>query len=524
MTHPEAEQSGSDGSGAGLDTGGRAVVVCAHRGPVSFSRAQDGSLEVRRGAGGLVTALLGLLPHLRDAVWVAHASGEADAEVARGAGGEVRVAFSSDDGAEAVDDDAADDRPSLRVRPVVVDDDDHNLFYGTVSNPLLWFTQHSLYGMGSDPSVGPAEHAAWAAYERVNDVFAEETVAAARGAGGESGRVLVLLQDYHLYLVAPRVREECPDAVISHFTHIPWPGPDGWRALPPAWVRAVVGGLLACDVVAFHTPEFAASFLLTVRALTEHEVDLDASTVAVDGRTVAVRSYPISIDVESVREVARGPRGEDYRADLTARILDAGQRLMVRVDRTDPSKNIVRGFLAFGQMLDEHPELVGEVVFLAVLQPSRQNVAEYADYLGSIGAVVAEINARHRRDGYEPVDLRMQDDLPLALAALRIADVVMVNSVNDGMNLVAKEASVLSERDAVLVLSTSTGAVGELGGDSLVVSPVDVSAQAAALAEAFTRDPATRERQATARRELVEARDVTAWMTDQLADLVPSGS
>ena len=256
-----------------------------------------------------------------------------------------------------------------------------------------------------------------------------------------------------------------------------------------------------------------------MRAETSHRVDLDAGVVHVDGRRVRVRAYPISIDVESVREIATSERGQEHAERLRSLLLEGGRQLVVRVDRTDPSKNVVRGFRAFGLMLDEHPELVGQVVLLAVLQPSRQGVPEYADYLGTIGAVVAEVNARHRLDGYEPVDLRLQDDLPLALAALRLADVVLVNSVSDGMNLVAKEVSVLSERDAALVLSDSTGAVEELGEHSLVVSPTDLSAQADALHAALTMSAEDRAEQAAARRHVVESRDVTAWMSDQLADL-----
>ena len=162
-----------------LDTGGRPVVVCSHRGPVSFSRDDAGALSARRGAGGLVTALLGLLPHLRDAVWVAHASGDADAEVA--AGGDVGVAFEAET-ARVLGDEEEPSAPSLRIRPVVVDDEDHEAFYGVVSNPLLWFTQHGLYGLGGGPDVGPAEHEAWAAYRRC-----ERRVRGGDG-GGRPGR------------------------------------------------------------------------------------------------------------------------------------------------------------------------------------------------------------------------------------------------------------------------------------------------------------------------------------------------
>jgi trehalose 6-phosphate synthase len=193
--------------------------------------------------------------------------------------------------------------------------------------------------------------------------------------------------------------------------------------------------------------------------------------------------------------------------------------MILRVDRTDPSKNIVRGFQAFNLMLEDHPELASSVRFLALLQPSRQDVAEYADYLGLIGAEVARINARHDDVGHEPIDLRLVQDLPLAVAAYALCDVLVVNAVVDGMNLVAKEASVVNRRDAVLVLSENTGAHQELGEHAVTVYPFDVRQQADALHQALTMAPEERRAKHEAAAAVVERNDISAWFSAQLADL-----
>ena len=175
------------------------------------------------------------------------------------------------------------------------------------------------------------------------------------------------------------------------------------------------------------------------------------------------RAYPISIDLEMFAELAAGEAVRALQEQLRETFLADGGRLVLRVDRTDPSKNIVRGFQAFGAMLDDHPELVGRVTFLAMLQPSRQDVPEYADYVAGIGAAVAEVNARHGSSERQAIDLRMADDMAFAVAAYSLCDVLVVNAVNDGMNLVAKEMVVVNSRDGVLALSENTGAHEELG-------------------------------------------------------------
>jgi len=474
-------------------------------------------MTVKRGAGGLVTALMGLAEHLDEAVWVCAAATEADAAVAaEHEGHPVEIAFAPEP--QLVGADTSVDVPTLNVRLVDVDRDRHDMFYGEIANPLLWFVQHELYGLATQPDIAAATHRAFAeGYVVVNEQFAD---AVAEEVESRGGRAIVLLQDYHFYLVGDLVRRRCPDAVISHFVHIPWPGPDAWRVLPTDMRERLLRGLLGCDVVAFHTRRFARNFLRCAQELLDLDVDLAAGTVRVGERTVTARAYPISVDVDAVEKTAASEEVAARRAALAEQHLHGDDRkLIVRVDRTDPSKNIVRGFRAFGLLLDEHPELVGRVTFLASLMPSRTDVPEYADYLAQVGAVVAEINARHHAESWQPIDLRLQEDLAFAMAAYQLADVLVVNAVNDGMNLVAKEAVLVNQRDGVLLLSENTGAHEELGPYALTVQPFDLQQHADAMYEALTM-PADRRRELmNAAAETVRRNDVQQWLSAQLEDL-----
>ena len=495
------------------------VVLLSHRGPVSFERDESGRRTGSRGAGGLVTALTGLVSDLPDAVWVCAASSEEDAAVAAEHDGQaVRVALDGEP--RLLDQDAAgagEGTSAVRVRLVEVDRQAHDDFYTVIANPLLWFLQHGMYGLALAPQLTKREHAAWDdGYVAVNRRFADAVVEEVEARGG---RALVMLHDYHFYLVAQEVRDRCPDALVSFFLHIPFPGPDTWRVLPPAWRERVLNGLLGNDVVAFHTEGFARNFLLSAQELLGLPVDLEAMTVQVGDRVVAARHYPISIDVEAIRELAATPEVAGHARALTEAFCVGERQLVLRVDRTDPSKNIVRGFEAFATMLEDHPELAGRVSFLALLQPSRQDVPEYADYLAEIGATVAKVNAAHGADGWAPIDLRLAEDLALAVAAYSVYDVLMVNALADGMNLVAKEAVVVNRRDGVLALSENTGAHQELGAFAVTLHPFDIQQQADALYAALAMDRDLRRARREAAARVVEENDIAKWLTAQLSDL-----
>ena len=402
---------------------------------------------------------------------------------------------------------------SYRLRLVAHDPAAYDRFYNVLANPTLWFVHHYLWGLGSAPDFGPELHEAWSdGYVPVNEGLA----AAALEELDREPDAAVLFHDYHLYLAPRMVREARPEVVTSHFLHIPWPEPDYWHALPPELRVAVHEGLLANDVVGFHTERWQRAFLLSVERLLGARVDREAGTVEHLGRTTRTVAHPISVDPAEFDRLRDDPGVLEREAALVAR---RPERLVVRVDRTDPSKNIVRGFRAYALLLERHSELHGRVGMVAQLAPSRQDIPEYADYVGAVEAAAREVNERFGRADWQPVELDVADDFLRSIAGYKQFDVLFVNPVFDGLNLVTKEAFLVNERDGALVLSENAGAHEELGEWAITVNPIDVSGQADALYEALTLEPGERRRRGDAIREHVRAHDITAWVDAQLADL-----
>jgi len=406
----------------------------------------------------------------------------------------------------------ADGAP-YRLRLVAHDPTAYDRFYNVLANPTLWFLQHYLWGLGSAPDFGPELHQAWSdGYVPVNEALAAAAVE-------ELDRVpeaAVLFHDYHLYLAPRLVREARPDVVTSHFIHIPWPEPDYWHGLPPELRVAVHEGLLANDVVGFHTERWRRAFLLAAKRLLGARVDREAGTVEHRGHTTRVVARPISVDPVEFDRLRDDPGVLEREAAVVAR---RPEQLVVRVDRTDPSKNIVRGFHAFALLLERHPELHGRVGMIALLAPSRQDIPAYAEYVGDVEAAAREVNERFGRDGWQPVELDVADDFLRSVAGYKQFDVLLVNPVFDGLNLVTKEAFLVNERDGALVLSENAGVHEELGEWAITVNPIDVSGQAEALYAALTLEPAERRRRADAIRDHVRAHDIREWVDAQLADL-----
>jgi trehalose 6-phosphate synthase len=491
MTITESE----DGAAAPQSAGGPLVVV-SHRGPLQFSR--DGDRRVAsRGSGGLVTAFAGLGAQVAEAVWICAAIGDEDVAVARERGpGPFQCSEAGD----------------WWLRMIELDADRHHQFYNMIANPLLWFVQHRLWDLSDAPDIGPAEHAAWRdGYVWVNRAFADAVLQQIVGVDAPS----VLVQDYHLYLVPGLVRARSDSAFISFFCHIPWPQPDAWRVLPQAWRRAIFEGLLGADIVGFHTEAYARNFVAGCGDILDLEVDLRRLEVRYDGRQVAARWYPISVDTDQLAAQAATPAVVEREEELRG---GRREHMILRVDRTDLSKNILRGFRAFGLMLERHPEMRERVTFLALLQPSRQDVHEYALYLERIRRTVADLNLAHGTADWQPVDLRFVDDIDLAIAAYKQFDVLVVNSIADGMNLVAKEGMIVSERNGVLLLSENTGAHAELGHFAVSVNPFDIEQQAEAMWAALTMEPAERRARRQACADIVKRNDLRRWLRVQLDD------
>ena len=445
-----------------------------------------------------MTALGGLLAH-HDVTWVASAMTEEDRAVALEQGGS--FVEETPDGAE------------YRLRLVSHEPAAYDRFYKQLANPTLWFLQHYLWGLGSAPDFGPELHEAWhSGYVPVNEALA----AAALEELDREPDAAVLFHDYHLYLAPRLVREARPGVVTSHVLHIPWPEPDYWHALPGELRIAVHEGLLANDVVGFHTERWKRAFLLSAERLLGAQVDRDTGTVEHNGHVTRVVAHPIGVYPAVFDRLREHPGGLEREAAV---VRGRPRQLVLRVDRIDPSKNIVRGFRAFALLLERHPELHGQVTMAALLAPSRQDIPEYAEYAAGVERAVREVNERYGADGWEPVQLDVADDFLRSVAGYKQFDVLLVNPVFDGLNLVAKEAFLVNERDGALVLSENAGAHEELGDWALTVNPLDLSGQADALYEALTLDSAERLRRADAIRAHVREHDIREWIEAQLADL-----
>ncbi|MGR4882721.1 trehalose-6-phosphate synthase [Streptomyces sp. LARHCF249] len=444
------------------------VLVAANRGPLSYALDNDGALSARRGGGGLVSGLSAALAEQPEALWICAALSDADREAVRRGVAEPGVRM-------------------LDIDPTMYDD-----AYNGIANSVLWFTHHHLYDVPREPVFDAEFRRRWASYTAYNQAFAEALAEeAAQGA-------YVLVQDYHLALVPGALRELRPDLRIGHFTHTPWAAKPFLDMLPDDVREQLLHGMLGADVLGFHTRAWADSFL-------------DGA-----GRgNVAV--FPLGVDAQELQALAHRPEVNDKLAQLRAEVGDL--KTIVRVDRTELSKNILRGLLAYRELLTVHPEWRGRVVHLASAYPSRQDLKVYRDYTESVRELAAAVNAEFGTADWQPVLVSVQDDFARSLAAYRMADVVLVNPVRDGMNLVAKEVPVVSEAGCVLVLSRGAGAYEELGQDSLTVNPYDVSETAAALHAALAMPAEERAERTKRLAAAATALPPAAWFTAQLAAL-----
>jgi trehalose 6-phosphate synthase len=325
-----------------------------------------------------------------------------------------------------------------------------------------------------------------------------------------------MVNDYHLYTLPGLVRGVRPDAFLHHFVHIPWSQSDSWRVLPSMIREEIYRGILSNDIIGFHTRSYRHNFLQCCEDLLGLEVNHDSGVVRVDDREVWVRAYPLPIDCRAVQAVAARERTREFERELLRRRRD---HLILRVDRADLSKNVLRGFSAFDVFLEQHPEFRERVTFIAQLMPSRTDVPEYAEYLERIEAVVAVVNHRHGSPDWMPIQLKLRDDLEEAVAAYKHYDVLMVNAMFDGMNLVAKEGPMVNERAGVSILSENTGAHEELGEFALSVNPFDIQELADSIHAALTMEDDERRRRLKGLQEIVTRRDPGDWIDDQLGDI-----
>ncbi|MEV5933880.1 trehalose-6-phosphate synthase [Streptomyces sp. NPDC093250] len=455
--------------------GAAQVLVASNRGPVSYEVGEDGSLRAKRGGGGLVSGLSAIGPEA-GALWVCSALSDGDREAVRRGAGE--------DG----------------VRMLDIPADVHADAYNGIANSVLWFVHHMLYQTPLEPVFDAEFRRQWASYETYNRAFAEALAEeAAQGAA-------VLVQDYHLTLVPGMLRELRPDLRIGHFSHTPWAPPEYFAMLPDDIARQVLRGMLGADRLGFLTRRWADAFTACCERFAGGLGDTRIGVHGLGADADFLRSRSHEADVDERIAALREEIGE-------------GRRTIVRVDRTELSKNIVRGLLAYRQLLDDHPEWRERVVHVAFAYPSRQELAVYRRYTAEVRRLADDINERYGTPGWRPVVLHLKDDFARSLAGYRLADVALVNPIRDGMNLVAKEVPVVSDAGCALVLSREAGAFEELGEHAITVNPYDIVETSRALHEALTMSPADRTDRTKRLIASATALPPARWFLDQLEAL-----
>jgi len=475
----------------------RRLIIASNRGPVTIQKDDTGELTFQRGSGGLVTALTGVAQYA-DTHWIACAQSEEDKVWHAGS---VPLGEGSD---------------TVRMQFLSPDESAYEGYYKVIANPLLWFLQHSMWNIFREPTIDKSVWQAWEnGYVVVNRLFAE---AIAQQIQSSPQPALVMLQDYHLYLAAGFIRygfRPRTKYTLTHFIHIPWPGAEDWGLLPEKMRRGILEGLCAVDLLGFQTREDGLNFIRTCEShLPGAHVNFKHGRVWYRNHATYVRDFPISIDVDGLHELAKSAEVESQHKQLLETYGD--QQIILRIDRIEPSKNIVRGFKAFDEMLVLHPEHRGKVKFLAFLVPSRLEVEEYRTYLDELMGIAGQVNAKHGDSEWEPIRILVGENYSRAVAALQLYNVLLVNSIADGMNLVAKEGPIVNHCNGVLVLSERTGAYQQLQSGTLVISPLDVYGTAEALHQALTMPEDERQQRAERLCHLIESEDIVDWLRQQM--------
>jgi trehalose 6-phosphate synthase len=471
--------------------GDSGLVVVSNREPYSHTRKGE-SLEVVVPPSGLVTALEPILCAC-DGKWVAHGSGDADRETVD-ANAHLRV---------------PPDDPKYTLRRVWLTKEEEEGYYFGFSNEGLWPLCHIAH---TRPIFRTSD---WEAYREVNQKFAD----AALEEMADFEQPLLLVQDYHFALVPRLVKKERPDARVAIFWHIPWPNAEAFGICP--WQRELIDGMLGADLIGFHIQSHCNNFLQTVDRTLESRIDWEHFAINREDHRTVVKPFPISVDF---REISASPRSSESpytdRVDLLRGMGVNASFLGVGVDRVDYTKGILERFLAIERLLEKYPAYQNKFTFVQIGAPSRTHIKRYHDLLGEVEAEADRINWRFQNGSWRPiVYLKRQFSHDEVEKYYRAADLCLVTSLHDGMNLVAKEfIAARDDEQGVLILSRFTGAARELN-DALIVNPYDTEQLAEAIRIALELPAEERQARMARMRGVVQEHNIFRWAGNLIADL-----
>lgn len=471
---------------------GLQLILVSNRGPYTFECQKNGNLEKLRGGGGLISAFLSLLNDV-NVTWLSIARSKVDSEI----------------GLKGI---KIGPKEQSAAKFLSFDKKIYSSYYNDMCNEVFWFVQHSLIDEHIRKMLEKKKNVAWESYRKVNKRFGEAI--SKEISLRKEDKTIVLFQDYHQYLAAKYLSKD-ETVLSSHFTHVPWPAPEIISALPKQMLREIIEGLLNNNLVVFHCEEYVRNFLNTCHEILGLEIDKTEALVAGNKGWVPIKAFPISIDSLALTEESNMSKVRSYESAIRSK-----KKLIFRADRIDPCKNIIRGFLAFEKMLELFPSFRNKVTFMAYLYESRTDLKRYKKYLVDVKKTVKAINNRFGTEDWKPIQLRLADNYYQTLAAYKHFDVLLVNSIADGMNLVAKEGTLLNENNGVLVLSKKTGAYNELKKYCITVDPYDIKGTAISLKEALAMPEKERTTRSDLMKQKIKVNNSTRWIYNQIDSIV----
>ncbi|HML06154.1 MAG TPA: trehalose-6-phosphate synthase [Methanobacterium sp.] len=452
---------------------------------------------MKKGAGGIVPTLFPIMENA-NGIWIASAMTTSDIEMADKYQNKIPIPL---------------ENPKFRAHLIKLNTEKYDEFYNTFINSLLWFIHHYMWNLAYTPEINEDTHKSWQSYEYVNQKFAEKIIEEINSSNKEP---IVMLQDIHLQTCPSYIRKNFEEVVLSQFIHIPWPQPDYFGILPEYMQKSIIEGLLANDIIGFHIKKYVKNFLMLCEKYAD-EVDFKNNIVHYNGRKINVNNYPISVDILGLKKLAKTDevlKNEEY----VKKIKD-NNFLIYRTERTDLSKNILRGFKAYDLFLRKHPEFQEKVTFFITGMSTRENVKEYLDYKIKVNDIITEINKKYSKNGWKPIVSHFNAEYSMVTAALKNYDCLLVNSIHDGMNIVPKEGAVLNENNGVLILSETTGAYDELKEYSININALDISKTADAIYKAVMMEQNERKKRLKGLKEIINQYDVYNWIGEQFNDI-----